>query len=594
MSSLADYSWVASLAQRYELASTHGSESESALLEQLPSLQFASTVLQKKRLDEQSQQHATHIVVLGPTQSGKSTLVNVLLGARAASVSALAGFTVHSQGYASQIEEADSQYVDQLMTPLQRISGDSLDSANLESYVLEAVASAASPLVENAVVWDTPDFDSITAAKYSLAVVRTAALADVIVLTVSKDKYGDKRVWDILDLIHTMGKAIVVCINKVSDKDRQIIHTAFTTRFESVFGTPLPGIVMLPFIERDETQEFLPLDNTTRALLHDAIDDERTKNPATAAPEHCSRFIARHQDAWLAPLIAEMDAKQQWFKLTENAIDEADQYYQSHYLDSPDKYETFNRALAELLTLLEIPGVAATFARARQAVTWPARRLLGVGRKLISSQTTPARNADGHIMDHEELVLQHILDSTLIRVQRELLEAPANAWWQALDSVLRTQLPTIRAQFDQASEQARREFEPEIDKAAAGLYKQLGTQPALLNTLRATRASADAAGIALAVKTGGLAPADLILAPAMLAVTTLLTESALGRYLDSIKRELKQRQRQHIRDNVLNDALQQSLVKLMEQVDKPELMTNALEPALQKHLDACREAASEA
>ena len=52
----------------------------------------------------------------------------------------------------------------------------------------------------------------------------------------------------------------------------------------------------------------------------------------------------------------------------------------------------------------------------------------------------------------------------------------------------------------------------------------------------------DAAGVALAVKSGGLAPADLVLAPAMLAVTSLLTESALGRYLDGVKRELKQQQ----------------------------------------------------
>lgn len=594
MSDTADYTWVASLAHRYELATAKSSEAETSLHEQLPSLQFATTVLEKATMDAQSPEHATHIVVVGPTQSGKSTLVNVLLGARAASVSALAGFTVHSQGYASQIDEADRVYVDKLMSPLQRISGDSLDSANLQSYVLEAVASAASPLVENAVVWDTPDFDSITASKYSLAVVRTAALADVIVLTVSKDKYGDKRVWDMLTLLHSMGKAIVICINKVSEKDREVIHNAFTSRFEKVFAkAAMPQIVMLPFIERDDTETFLPIDSNTRQQLHDAINDARDKHTTADVLDNCTRFINQHKNQWLAPLITEMDAKQHWLTLTQQAVNEADQYYHTQYLNSPDKYETFNRALAELLTLLEIPGVAATFTRARQAITWPARHLLGLGRDLVSNNDKPARDADGQIMDHEALVLQHILDSTVIQLQRELLEAPADAWWQALDNGLRQQLPAMRKRFEQASKDARSAFEPEIEKAAARLYDQLGQQPTLLNTLRATRASADAAGVALAVKTGGLAPTDLILAPAMLAVTTLLTESALGRYLDSIKRELKQRQRQHIREQVLEGALQDSFVKLIEQLDKPELMTHELEPSLLKQLDACRRVESD-
>jgi len=93
------------------------------------------------------------------------------------------------------------------------------------------------------------------------------------------------------------------------------------------------------------------------------------------------------------------------------------------------------------------------------------------------------------------------------------------------------------------AQQARQEFEPEIELAAKKLYEQLQSQPALLNTLRAARATADAAAVALAVKSGGLAPADLVLAPAMLSVTTLLTESALGRYLDTVKEDLKRRQK---------------------------------------------------
>ncbi len=37
---------------------------------------------------------------MGPTQVGKSTVVNLLLGKRVAEVSPLAGYTIHPQGFA--------------------------------------------------------------------------------------------------------------------------------------------------------------------------------------------------------------------------------------------------------------------------------------------------------------------------------------------------------------------------------------------------------------------------------------------------------------------------------------------------------------
>ena len=586
MTSLSDYQWVTSLAHRYEAATGTSATADPALLAQLPSLQFASANLASIDAKTDHPSHALHVVVVGPTQSGKSSLVNVLLDTRAAAVSALAGFTVHTQGYAPHISNDELAYVDRIMSPLQRTSAADLSSGDLTHYVCESVNIGSNALTGDAVVWDTPDFDSITARDYHLAVIKSAALADVIILTVSKDKYGDKRVWDMLALLHAMHKPILVCINKLDDADRLVVANAFTSRHQMQFDNPMPPLVVLPFIKGADPQSSLLLQNGPRQALHEALQIVSQPVDQSRQVAHFEAFVQSHEAQWLKPVMAEIDAREQWHCLIQDALVDADDYYLTQYLNSPDKYETFNRALAELLTLLEIPGVAPTLAKARNVITWPARQLLGVGRQALGKTREPARDGDGAILDQEAIVLEHILDSSIIHLQRQLLEAPADPWWQALNAELRTELPAIRDSYRKASDQARKQFEPEIEKAAAGLYEQLKTQPALLYTLRAARASADAAGIALAVKSGGLAPTDLILAPAMLSVTTLLTESALGKYLDSVKRQLKQRQREHIKTLVFEKALLEPLQRSSNQLRAPELLGAQMDAALQSRIKA--------
>ena len=55
-----------------------------------------------------------------------------------------------------------------------------------------------SSYLPHGVLWDTPDFDSIDSATYREGVIRTIALADIIILVVSKEKYADQSVWDIM------------------------------------------------------------------------------------------------------------------------------------------------------------------------------------------------------------------------------------------------------------------------------------------------------------------------------------------------------------------------------------------------------------
>lgn len=573
--------WVSQLLRRYTDLVRHGVAPSNANVHALNTLQLANAAWDKAQLSREHPEHALQLAVIGPTQSGKSTLVNVILDTDAAGVSALAGFTVHAQGYSTGCTESQLQQLESLMDPLQRTPASQLSTDQMDSYALESVSSGTQALVESAVVWDTPDFDSIDASTYSRSVLNTVAITDIVILMVSKDKYGDKSVWDMLKLIHPLEKPLVVCINKLEPLDEATVLRAFSQRYAEHFGEPsVPTIILFPFSRKTQGASTAVLPAERLGQLQTALREAFSRSNRQNDQASAERFVDQHQMQWLAPLLEERQQKQQWQMFINDASASADQLYAQDYLNDPAKYDTFNRALAELLTLLEIPGIATSLARTRQWVTWPARQLLGVGRAAISKQRFGMRSQTGTPDDQEADTLLRMLNNTLVTLQGHLLDQPQTPFWQSMNKAYRKNEPFIRDGFTQASEHARKEFEPQIEAAARKLYKQLQTQPALLNTLRAARVTADAAGIALTLKSGGLAPADLVLAPAMLSVTTLLTESALGKYLDSVKNDLKLRQREHIRQRLVEGVLEKQLLSIAENIGDGLLLAQQLEPEL--------------
>jgi len=582
--------WVAQLLQRYSSVLSDLESPPPQLLKSFNTLQLADAVLDSAKLVDAQSDHATQLAVIGPTQSGKSTLVNALLDTDVAGISALAGFTVHAQGYAIGCNEDQLTMLQQVMTPLVRTAANQLNAAQLNSYALESITAGAKAIDSPTVVWDTPDFDSIDASTYTFAVLNTVALADVIVLMVSKDKYGDKSVWDMLSVIEPLNKPLLVCINKLDAFDEDTVSTAFLNRFEKHFPhRATPALVLLPFSRKNSSESSNPFPDQAMVSLFEKLKSSQSLIRREDYISTANEFVENHRAQWFAPLIEEQKASLLWQALVNQTAEKAEAVYVEGYLNNDDKYVTFNRTIAELLTLLEIPGLAPTLAKTRQILTWPARKLIGVGKQAFN-QTPYGKNHPLSPDEHEADVLNRMLNESLISLQGELLEQPSSVYWSALNSSFRKNEEAIRTSFAEESERACEDFKPQIEASAQQIYVQLQSQPALLNTLRATRASVDAAGIALVIKSGGLAPADLLLAPAMLSVTTLLTESALGRYVDSIKDELKQKQRIHITERVIRDTLCKQLTELTNKLDGPQLFSQHLEPELREAVNTASHA----
>lgn len=548
------------LRQRHERVLRTSREGEQArrLTENLLSLRLAEACLDKYALNRHFPDHPLQIAVVGPTQVGKSSLVNLLLGETRAKVSPLAGYTVHPQGFPLNVQESELLWLDAYFGDYRRCAPDRLSKKRFDLFGLDCAADRPDHPLSPCVVWDTPDFDSVDAADYRNAVLRTAALADMLVLTVSKDKYADRAVWDIASLLAPLRQPTLICLNKLAAGTGEALARSLAEKWRSIRGDEPPPIVELPWSEDDGAP---PAVAGSHILAHLAAMREDAKRSGGSV--RIRRLIEAHWRDWLTPVWRELAARAEWNRMAEAAIEDARSIYRRDFLDHPQHYETFQRALAELLTLLEIPGLAEGMAATRKALTWPLRQLARLGRRLRASGEDE--------VGLEQAVLARTLDHAFVHLGQHLLEKAADdpeqaGYWRELSLQLRKERKQGARQRTESLSRHTQDFQPEIERTARQLHERLQEHPAALHALRGARVTADAAALALALHTGGIGIHDFLLAPAILSVSSLLTESALGHYMDRAQADLKQRQYLSV-SALLDEMLRPTLLCLPDRLD---------------------------
>ena len=548
--------FITTLKQRYQIIQSGLAESSTqwtvfqACIEQLTLIE---SFLHKGQLIEQ-RRAALNVAVIGPTQSGKSTVVNLLLNQQAAEVSPLAGFTVHPQGFAMGLSRDVLAGIEEYFSEFQKVEQFSLSPGKYSSY---SITQMTTDLLPACLLWDTPDFDSIDAHSYQQGLLKTLALADVLVLVVSKEKYADQSVWDTMTLVKSLKQPVLVVINKLVAESQSVVVESFKERWQQVRGDKLPNIMPILFTKGEvaEAQQ-----SELIRLLENNIQKVKRKQQDSAATD----FIKQYWQAWLAPIKSEQEAQVQWQLLIEKAIEAAASDYQRDYLNHPHHYDTFQNALAQLLTLLEVPGVAKVIAQSRKILAWPLRKVFSAGAK---------KYAKAYAGTMETIVLQQIAEHIFLQLGDNVLDQIEltqgnNKWWKSVNSQLRQDKTVILKRFEKHTQVYHEGFKQEIEETAQALYHKLEEHPAILNGLRATRLTTDAALLALAVQAGGIGLHDLILAPAMLSVTSYLAESAIGSYLHRAEAELKQQQLNTVKRQLFTRVLQQALIGLPEKMQQ--------------------------
>ena len=509
-----------------------------------PALDALSLTLSALRKLTQPGAAVMQIAVLGPTQAGKSTLVNALCQQEVTSVSALAGHTRHARGAGFNIEPQWLDWLDDALAPAQRVTGSELDPTDMDQYSLTQLAQAlpdSLPILgsehSQAVIWDTPDFDSLTAQAYRRAVLSVAGLADLIILIASRDKYGDMAVWQTLAALRPLNRYGLFVVNKVEAPQWPELADHIGSTQEQRFGSK---IYQLAHIPQAATGTAVDL-----AELRQALGAAKVIEP-TQLRRGIEALCTAHWSAWTAPILAEVECSAEWRDRITAAREQFLEAYRRDYLADVDRYDTFARLVAQLLVLLEIPALARTMGNVRRLVTWPIRKL----------RETRAVSPD---LGREPELLRDGAAHALLQLRTQLLQPDtAHPIWAEVSHGLLDTAPQITEHFSEAAAAHHASFQSNVDAAADRLFERLQEQPLVLNGLRAVRASADAAGVVVALQTGGIGLSDLVLTPVMLSLTTTLTESAARGYVDQVMDELKEQQYTAV-TQLFDDALAQPL-----------------------------------
>ena len=282
-----------------------------------------------------------------------------------------------------------------------------------------------------------------------------------------------------------------------------------------------------------------------------------------------SNFIEMHWEGWIKAVDEEIKDQQEWEVHFQQALNSAMQTYRNEFLDQPDYYDTFQRAMAELLQLLEIPGLVQSLGKAREVITWPVRTLLKFGRNAFQSDFEEVDS--GRDKGYEADLLRQLVDQVLTELASSTLfdrqddESFSSQRQQEFHRLLNHSRSTIADRFVQKVSIYQTEFDQEIQVSAQQLYAHLEQQPTLLNSLRAARVTTDAAAVVFALKTGGLSLNDFILAPAMLSLSSYLTESSVGQYINIVKAKLKTRQYETV-EALLTNYLGSNLDQIRESI----------------------------
>ena len=548
----------------------------------LMSLRLGESVLRHAQAARPADR-AVEIAVVGPTQTGKSTVVNLLLGRRLAQVSPLAGFTRHPHGFA--IGGAGGEIDESLFPGYTRGNLNDDVAPDALHYTLQHVDDASAG--RRVILWDSPDFDSISSGVYQRGLLELMGRVDAFVVVLSKEKYADLSVWTMLRMLAPLRRPTAIVLNKMTPDAIGPLRDSLLARLgEMSWPGTRPAIYTLNYDSRrlDDPASL----NGDASSLRDAVfnlSPEVSAGAGKPAGTHSAdelAFVRSHWAEWTAPLRAQHAALHQWRAAVAAAAEQFVAVYRRDYLDHPRRYDSFRRATLELLTLIEIPKLGGAITKVRRAVTWPVRQLFATTRSAISPNSAAVEPGDV-----EAGVLIEAAESMVTTLSRDAArksdgQGGSQAVWRAISTRLSTDESRLRDSFSAALRSHDEKIKEEVHAAAGELYEGLQKSPVQLAALRTARTTLDVGMLVLALKTGGLTPLDAVYAPATFALSSMLVEEMAGLKMGHVARNLKSRQLAVVRSTLVEGTLIHELSGLIDRLGdatiapiEPELLATA-------------------
>lgn len=504
-----------------------------------------------------------HAAVFGGTNTGKSTAINVLLGRAACGMRVTARFSQHPEAF--RPTELGNAWCEAFPTRFQgyrRFDGEHPPRQSDEEIrrdgwrrafaihdpEVTAPRALAPSVAPEAVLWDAPDFSTEEAQSWLDGVLEGVALAEVVLLVVTNESYADDRGVTLLKMVAGTGCALHVIGNKTGG-DRELfadLSKKLTDRGLIAKGSgeasfhPLPQVVgddpetrLAALLESDDAQ-------VLRGVLGARLAEGRARKLETL--RGTVGFLEERFDDLFEGLRLETQVAERWRAVVERVTrGELIEGYREEYL-SGKRYPDFDRALVEMVRMLQVPGIGKVLGGIGQVARMPMRWIKRQVNDLVAGPTAKG-GGDG---PPEERVLARRFKAWLSALRSEaqaLSRADGHPSWDEIAAAVDGDAfqGAVVEGFQKSYGEYRTRMDARIEQTAQELYSKIRDNPKLLNALRAAVLGADGAVTVAAVMSGGLSPSDLVIGPLVHAIVEELVEWGLGSIVrlqeESMKRD---------------------------------------------------------
>lgn len=219
-------------------------------------------LFQHKIVPQMSLEGCLVVAVAGGTNTGKSTLFNLLLREQKSAVCSTAAATsapVLVTGQSRYQEALENKLFPGFAACALERPGDAIQRQMPEETLWVGISSSLS---DSLVLLDTPDVDSIERRHWTVADAIRAA-GDVVIAVLTPEKYKDARVVDFFRQAHASGRSVVPVMNKANPDNNYAVARLQLAEFTQDAALEQPVCFVLPFaheMEHEARWEIVALD----------------------------------------------------------------------------------------------------------------------------------------------------------------------------------------------------------------------------------------------------------------------------------------------------------------------------------------------
>ncbi|HEV3142336.1 MAG TPA: GTPase domain-containing protein [Gemmataceae bacterium] len=481
-----------------------------------------------------------HIVVVGGAGSGKSTVVNFLVGANVAEANPQAGFTRHPVAYADANRNESWPASVGFLGRLQRLAQPTPSNLDEDVYQLRRVSPPPGfSLLQNFVIWDCPDMTTWAATGYIPRLIEVCGLADVIVYAASDERYNDAVPTQFMHLLLEASKPVVVVLTKMKAENAQALLEHFQKEVLGKLPGRMAALLAIPSLSSEELAD--PVGKAGRHRIPLLNQVSVLGDPPSAARQRTVRtamhYLAHGAEGFLSVARSDLAALEVWRTMVRNGQTNFDSRYYKEFLLG-EQFHRFDEAMVRLIDLLELPGVGKFISDTLYVIRTPFRWIGNFLRKHLSRPEAPQMP--------ERPVMETALNGWLDQLRAEALRRSGqHPLWEHLAKGFESGLPDgARKRFEELFRELQLQQANEVDQIARSIYADLEKKPGLLYSLRTGKLALDIGAIAASIVALGLPHIwwSLVVVPLAVSMTQALVEFFGKQYVDGQREQARRRQ----------------------------------------------------